>query len=107
MPSRQFRRTWGKKICDTDRHRRRRGNFGSVLEVKSARTKNKKQNSELGKDSGGMMMINNCKITRGRPTVLAGGMSITRGVPRATKSVAHDISPARSGPDNNKWKKIG
>jgi len=79
---------------------------------KSARTQKNVTNSELGKDSGGMMMINNCKITRsqdqGRPTtVLAGGMSITRGVPRATKSVAHDISPARSGPDNNKWKKIG
>lgn len=31
---------------------------------KSARTQKKTvTNSELGKDSGGMMMINNCKIT--------------------------------------------
>ena len=55
------------------------------LKLKARGPKIKKQNSELGKDSGGMMMINNCKITRsqdqGRPTVLAGGMSIIRGVP--------------------------
>jgi len=104
--------------------------YGSVLEnVKSAREADQKNvtNSELGKDSGGMMLINNCKITclrmvsrrqRRRPTVLAGGMSrnaghtwqqlVTSGnswsQPRMTKSDASlDISLARLGPDNE-WK---